>query len=102
MADLARRQGSISCNLHRVITEPGTIGDLVADATAAGYQANARLIRDWIEHGLLDYPQRRPAGKGHGSAPALYPASQRNLLLTLLHHRPGNSISSLARIPVGI
>jgi hypothetical protein len=26
------------------------------------------------------------AGKGHGSAQALYPASQRNLLLTLLHH----------------
>ena len=56
-----------------MITEPGTIGDLVADATAAGYQASARLIRDWTEHGLLDYPQRRPAGKGHGSAAALYP-----------------------------
>jgi len=74
----------------------------VADATAVGYQANARLIRDWTQHGLLDYPQRRSAGKGHGSAPALYPASQRNLLVTLLYHRPGNSISSLARIPVGI
>jgi hypothetical protein len=74
----------------------------MADAAAAGYQANARLIRDWTQHGLLDYPQRRPAGKGHGSAPALYPASQRNLLLTLLHHRPGKSISSLARIPVGV
>jgi len=85
-----------------VITEPGTIDDLVTDATAAGYQANARLIRDWTQQGLLDYPQRRPAGKGHGSAAALYPASQRNLLLTLLHHRPGKSISSLARIPVAI
>jgi hypothetical protein len=84
------------------VTEPGTIDDLVADATASGHKITARLIRDWTEHGLLDYPQRRPAGKGHGSAPALYPASQRNLLLTLLHHRPANHISSLARIPVAI
>ena len=90
------------CNLHSVITEPGTIEDMVADATAAGYQATERLIRDWTQHGLLDYPQKRPAGKGHGSAPALYPASQRNLLLTLLYHRPGKNISSLARIPVCI
>jgi hypothetical protein len=85
-----------------LITEPGTIDDLVADAVAAGHDLSRRLIRDWTERGLLDNPQKRPAGKGHGSAPALYAASQRNLLLTLLHHRPGNSISSLARIPVGI
>jgi hypothetical protein len=93
----------IWCNLHSVlITEPGTIDDMVADAAAAGYQATARLIRDWTQHGLLDYPHKRPAGKGHGSAPALYPANQRMLLLTLLHHRPGKSVSSLARIPVAI
>ena len=85
-----------------LITEPGTINDLVADAATAGHTITPRLIRDWTEHGLLDYPQQRQAGKGHGSAPALYPASQRNLLLTLLHHRPGNHISSLARIPVSI
>jgi len=92
-----------SCNLHRVqITGPGTIDDLVADATAAGYQATARLIRDWTEHGLLDYPERSGAGKGHGSSPALYPATQRMLFLTVLHHRPGNNIASLARIPVAI
>jgi hypothetical protein len=84
------------------ISEPGTIDDMVADAAASGYMATARLIRDWTEQGLLDYPQKRPAGKGHGSAPALYPASQRNLLLTLLQKRPGTNIRSLARIPVGI
>jgi hypothetical protein len=84
------------------ITEPGTITDLVADALADGYRANVRLIRDWTQAGLLDYPQKRPAGKGHGSSPALYPATQRMLFLTLLHHRPGNGISSIARIPVGI
>jgi hypothetical protein len=94
----------VSCNLHGVglITEPGTISDLVGDAGAAGHQVTARLIRDWTEQGLLDRPQKRPAGKGRGSVPALYPASQRNLLLTLLHHRTGNNISSLARIPVAV
>jgi hypothetical protein len=85
-----------------LITGSGTIDDMVAGAAARGYDASARLIRDWTQRGLLDYPQKRPAGKGHGSAPALYPANQRNLLLTLLHHRPGNNISSLARVPVGI
>jgi len=84
------------------ITEPGTISDLVADAAKAGYEVTARLIRDWTEQGLLDYPRKRPAGRGRGSAPALYPANQRMLLLTLLYHRPGNSVRSLARIPVGI
>ena len=85
-----------------MITEPGTIDDMVADAAAAGYQAGERLIRDWTEQGLLDYPERRGAGKGHGSVPALYPAAQRRLLLMLLQHRPGKSVASLARIPVGI
>jgi hypothetical protein len=84
------------------ITDPGTIDDMVADAAASGHKVTTRLIRDWTKRGLLDHPQKRPAGKGHGSAPALYPASQRNLLLTLLHHRPDNHIPSLARIPVGI
>jgi hypothetical protein len=85
-----------------LVIEQGTIDDLVRDADMAGHKITPRLIRDWTEHGLLDKPQKRPAGKGHGSVPALYPANQRNLLLTLLHHRPGNSISSLARIPVAI
>jgi hypothetical protein len=95
----------VSCNLHivDVITEPGTINDMVGDAAAAGHAITTRLIRDWTEHGLLDKPQRRPAGKGRGSVPALYSANQRSLLLTLLHHRQqGNTISGLARIPVAI
>jgi hypothetical protein len=84
------------------ITEPGTIEDLVADAAGRGDKVTVRMIRDWTAVGLLDSPQRRPAGKGHGSRPALYPATQRELFLTLLHHRPGNGIKSLARIPVCI
>lgn len=85
-----------------LITEPGTIDALVTDAAAQGRRVTPRLIRDWTENGLLDYPDKRPAGKGHGSRLALYPATQRMLFLTLLHHREGNGIRSLARIPVGI
>lgn len=96
--------GPIRCNLHSVeeVTGVGTIHQLTADAAAAGHQVTVRMIRDWTEAGLLDYPQRRPAGKGRGSRQALYPATQRSLFLTLLHHRSSNGISSLARIPVGI
>ena len=84
------------------IIEPGTIGQLVSDAADNGHQVGVRLIRDWTELGLLDYPQRRSAGKCHGSRPALYSANQRKLFLTLLHHRVNNKIRSLARIPVWI
>lgn len=84
------------------ITGPGTIDQLVADAAGRGHQITARVIRDWTQAGLLDYPHKRSAGRGQGSRQALYPENQRHLLLTLLHHRPDNGISSLARIPVGI
>jgi hypothetical protein len=86
-----------------MITGEGTIDDLVADAAAAGYKATPRLIRDWTQQGLLDYPRKRFAGRGRGSEQAVYPDSQRNLLITLLAKRAdGNNISSLARIPVCI
>jgi len=86
-----------------LIAEAGTIDQLVADAAEHGYpNVGVRLVRDWTERGLLDYPQRRPAGKGHGSLPALYSANQRNLFLSLLQHRATNGIRSLARIPVGV
>jgi hypothetical protein len=86
-----------------MITESGTIDELVADAAAAHHQVTARLVRDWSQIGLLDYPVKRSAGRGQGSRPALYPATQRMLFLTELHHRrAGQGIASLARIPVGI
>ncbi|HUY50976.1 MAG TPA: hypothetical protein VMV92_35605 [Streptosporangiaceae bacterium] len=84
------------------ISGPGTVDDLVADAAGAGHQITVRLIRDWTQAGLLDRPRKRPAGRGRGSSQALYPENQRKLLLILLSKRPGNGISSLARIPVGI
>jgi hypothetical protein len=95
----------IRCNLHSVgeIIGDGTIDELVTDASASGHAVTARLVRDWTEAGLLDYPRHRAAGKGHGSRHALYAEAQRKLFLTLLHHRgAGNGITSLARIPVGI
>jgi hypothetical protein len=85
-----------------VIVEPGTIDDLVSDAARQGHRITPRLVRDWTEAGLLDYPQRRSAGQGYGSRQALYSAAQRMLLLALLHHRPENRIRNLARIPVGM
>lgn len=80
---------------------PGTIDDLVADAAAFDYTVTKRLIRNWSEIGLLDYPDPRPAN-GHGSAPALYTAGQRRLFLTLVQQRQKNHIHprSLALIPV--
>ncbi len=84
------------------ITGPGTVDGLVVDAAAAGYEVTVRLVRDWTQAGLLDRPRKRPAGRGRGSSPALYPENQRKLLLTLLSKRPDNGIKSLARIPVGI
>jgi hypothetical protein len=84
-------------------TAPGTISDLVSDAITAGYEATPRLIRDWSEIGLLDYPVKRSAGKGHGSRPALYPPSQRQLFQTLLLKRSeGSGPRALAKIPVAI
>lgn len=81
---------------------PLTIDRLVTEAGRRGYKVGSRLIRDWSAAGLLDYPERRGAGKGHGSRAALYSENQTELLMTLLHHRPTNGIKSLARIPVGI
>jgi hypothetical protein len=83
------------------VTGSGTVDDLVADAAAAGYEVTVRLIRDWTQAGLLDRPRKRPAGRGRGSSQALYTENQRKLLVqALLPKRPGNSIKSLARIPV--
>lgn len=82
------------------LSQPGTINDLIADAARHGHEVIVRLVRDWSERGLLDYPTRRAAGKGHGSKPALYTANQRMLFLALLDKRVDSGIRSLARMPV--
>lgn len=83
-----------------MITDPGTVEDLLADSAAAGHPITVRLVRDWTQSGLLDNPQRRPAGRGRGSAQALYSANQRNLLQVLLSKRSESGIPGLARVPV--
>jgi hypothetical protein len=74
---------------------------LVKDARAAGFEATGRLIADWVELGLLDRPARRPLGRGRGSEKAVWPETQKGLLLTLLLLRPSVSrIAPLANVPV--
>lgn len=85
------------------IDRPGSIDELLADARSAGYQISSRLITDWVSHGLLDRPKRRPKGRGHGSDKGEYSANQRRLFLTLLDKRViSPHIRSLARIPLFI
>lgn len=80
-----------------------TIAEVVAKVNGEGHNATAHMIRDWTERGLLDYPQRRSAGRGRGSKPALYSAQQVDLLLLLLRKREEDGrMWSLARIPVAI
>ncbi|MFI2260346.1 hypothetical protein [Streptomyces tubercidicus] len=82
-------------------TEPGTIDDLVEDATAAGYRATSRLVHDWVSKGLLGKPQRRRTGP-NGSEKALHSANQRFLFITLLRERVSTPrLSDLASIPLG-
>ncbi|GAA4403386.1 hypothetical protein [Tsukamurella soli] len=82
---------------------PGTIDDLLTDGRTAGHHPTARLVRDWTERGLLDSPTLQPAGKGHGSRPALYTANQRLLFVTLLDKRTQTTrIPALARVVVCI
>ncbi|MFH8567483.1 hypothetical protein [Streptomyces sp. NPDC017993] len=83
-------------------TEPGTIDDLVEDATAAGYHATTRLVHDWVSKGLLGKPQRRRTGP-NGSEKALQSANQRFLFITLLRERVSTPrLSELASVPLSL
>jgi hypothetical protein len=68
------------------VPEPGTIDDLVADATNAGYNVTHRKVHDWVAKGLIDRPERRRAGRT-GSLKALHSGEQRILFLHLLSAR---------------
>lgn len=84
------------------ITEPGTIDDLVADATEAGHTVTHRLVHDWVSKGLLDKPQRRRTGPS-GSEKGLHTSNQRNLFLLLLRQRAATpKIPLLARVPLAM
>ncbi|MFI5476042.1 hypothetical protein ACIA6D_38330 [Streptomyces cacaoi] len=78
-----------------MISEPGTIDDLVADAAAAGHHVTKRLVHDWVARGLLAQPQRRRTGQ-RGSEKALHTGAQRTLFLDLLRRRQPSSVRPLA------
>lgn len=78
--------------------------DLVAAAKAQGHRrVSARMVDDWVAQGLLDRPERQPLGYGRGSAPAVWPETQRELFLSLLEKRDeGMPIAALCNLPVWV
>lgn len=81
-----------------------TADDLVMAAAKAGFpDLTTRVITDWVQRGLLDQPTRQSKGRGQGSAKAIYPEEQRNLLLVVLEKRSDSpSITHLLVVPISI
>jgi hypothetical protein len=74
--------------------------DLVAAAAAEDLAASERLVRRWVQLGLLDRPVVRGLGRGRGVV-ATWPESQKNLFVVLARYRDGGvPIDRLCRIPV--
>lgn len=92
------------CNLDRVVEigDVCTIDVMVAEAQAVDPTFTTRKIRYWTTRGLLDYPEERRPRNGHGSDQALYPATQRRLLQSLVRKPRGLPIRTLAQFPVWV
>ncbi len=74
--------------------------DLLNAAAACGRHATPRLLRDWVELGLLDHPKRRGLGRGRGVV-ATWSTNQRELFLDLLDLRAaGFAIANMCGLPV--
>lgn len=83
--------------------EEWTADALVEDAAARGLHATRRLIRGWIEVGLLDRPRVRGRGPRRGVAPGTWSENQHRLLLVVLGQRQVRKIRRnppLCNIPV--
>ncbi len=80
-----------------------TAEQLVGIARAQALPASARLIRDWVDLGLLDRPRKRGLGRGRGTT-AVWDENQKDLLLVLLGHRrdEGASVPALCNVPVSL
>ncbi len=74
--------------------------DLITEANAIRPGATDRLITDWVEIGLLDHPHKPGLGRGAGSQPGTWPASQLKLFLALWGKKPEATIAHLCNIPV--
>jgi len=83
-------------------TEPiHTAEELVEDARRAGFQVTVRLVTDWVELGLLDRPDKRPLGRGRGSAKGVWSQPQREMFVALLDRRATvTRVAGLANFPV--
>jgi hypothetical protein len=80
---------------------PGTLEDLLADATANGWRTNERMLREWKRLGLLGVPVQRSLGRGHGQLPGLYASKQRALFGVLARLRgQGARNEQLAKVVV--
>jgi len=74
--------------------------DLIREANAVRPGATGRLITDWVEIGLLDHPHKPGLGRGAGSQPGTWPASQLNLFVALWGKKPEATVAHLCNIPV--
>jgi hypothetical protein len=76
---------------------------LIASAEAEGLTASPRLLRNWIDEGLLDRRLVRGRGPRRGVARGVWSENQRQLFLLLLGKRQREAVrrdSTLANIPV--
>lgn len=81
---------------HQVDTVAATAEDLVSDARDLGVaQASTRMIKDWVEHGLLAPPAFRKFTQ-RGSATRVFPPEQRRLFHGIIEAKKR---SPLARVP---
>jgi hypothetical protein len=79
-----------------------TTAQLVSGAAGAGFGASARLVRSWVQVGLLDQPTVRGLGRGRGVT-ATWPRAQADLFLDLLEVRgQGASLVELCNLPVWV
>lgn len=84
-----------------VTARPRHAGKELADLAAReGLSASPRLLRRWVQLGLIDRPLRRGLGRGRG-VEATWSANQARLLLELLKAQTsGANIGALCRVPV--
>lgn len=74
--------------------------DLSTLAGQQGLSASPRLLRRWVQLGLIDRPEKHGLGRGRGTV-ATWSANQATLLVELLQaQRSGPSIGALCRVPV--